>query len=170
MAMQTNRLDKASPLKLGRRFGSGVKNSDFRPNAPVQASQPDAASGAPNTPAENAGLSHCSNANNAFPAPSKDPRNDSVTEIHFAELQDGTLVELVQDSEDPRRTRLAVWKNSEVYFVDRLEQDGQVLVPLSRKSEVLGYVRLPAGALPYESAQALLRCLESLIDHAVRGC
>ena|SRR5258708_3668350 len=49
MAMQSNRLDKANPLKLGRRFGSGQKNSGFGLNAPVPASQRGAANGAPNT-------------------------------------------------------------------------------------------------------------------------
>src|SRR6266404_4539612 len=139
MAMQTNRLDKASPLKLGRRFGSGVKNSDFRPDAPDQASQRSAASGAPNTPEEtnspgsrsvlypeNPGLSRCSDANNAFGRPSEESGDDSVNEIDFAELKDGTLVELVEDSKSPGRTCFAVWKDGEVQFIDRLEQDGQV--------------------------------------------
>jgi len=180
MAVQTNRLDKASPLKLGRRFGSGVKNSDFRPNAPVQASQRGAVIGALNTPeetnssesrialhAENAGLSHCSDANNAFAAPSKESEGDSATEIDFAELQDGTLVELVEDSKEPGRTRLGVCKDGEIQFVDRLEQDGQVFVPLARNNELLRHLRLPSAALPYESVQALFSGLESLISQCV---
>src|SRR6266446_10235739 len=180
MAMQTNRLHKANLPKLGRRFGSGLKKSDFGPNAPPQASQRLAANGGPNSPEEtnspescfalhdeNAGLSHRSDGNNAFGAPSKELRNDSVTEIDFAELKDGTLVELVEDSKNPGRTCFAVWKDGEVRFVDRLEQDGRVLVPLARNNEVLQHLRLPSAVIPYESVQALLRRLESLISQCV---
>src|SRR5713226_7242528 len=93
--------------------------------------------------------------------------DDSGTEIDFAELKDGTLVELVEDSKNPGRTCFAVWKDGEVRFADRLEQDGQVFVPLSRKNEVLRHLRLPSAILPFESAQALLRRLESLTSQCV---
>src|SRR5258708_25077703 len=180
MATQTNRLSKANPLKLGRRFGSVLKKSNFGPNAPVPASQRGAASTAPNTPeeanssesrialhAENAGLNHCSDAKHAFGAPSNKSGDNSVTEIDFAELKDGTLVELVEDAKHHDRTCFAVWKHGEVRFVDRLERDDQVFVPLSRKNEVLGRLRLPSAVLPYESVQALLGRLESLISRCV---
>src|SRR5260370_32990211 len=180
MATRTNRLNKANPLKLGRRFGSGLKKSDFRPNAPVPALQRGAASGASNTleepnssesrialHAENAGLGHSSAAKHAFGTPSYKSEGNSVPEIHFAELKNGTLVELVEDSKNPGRTCFAVWKDGEVQFVDRLEQDGQVFVPMSRKNEVLRHPPLPSAVLPYEAPQALLRRLEALISHAL---
>lgn len=176
MATERNRLDKLSLPKLGRRFGSGPKNSHFGPNAPVPVSQRGGASGALNTSeeanssesrialrAKNAGFGHSSDAH----ASSKESRDDSVTEIDFAELRDGTLVELVEDPKDAGQACLAVWKDGEVRFVDRLEQDGHVLVPLSRKNEVLRRLRLPSAVLPYESVQALLRRLESLVSHCV---
>src|SRR6266851_2308232 len=93
--------------------------------------------------------------------------NDSGTEVDFAELKDGTLVELVEDAHDPDRACLAVWKDGEARFVDRLEKDGQIFVPLPRKNELLGHVRLPRGVLPYESVQALLSRLECLISQCV---
>src|SRR5216684_5872698 len=93
--------------------------------------------------------------------------DDSGTEIDFVELKDGTLVELVEDSKNPGRTCFAVWKDGKVRFADRLEQDGQVFVPLSRKNEVLRHLRLPSAILPFESAQALLRRLESMISQCV---
>jgi hypothetical protein len=180
MATQSNRLDKVSLPNLGRRFGSGPKDSHFGPNAPVSEPQRGAASGAPNAPAdtnsseagvvlhaESAGLDHCSDAKHALDAPSNKSGDNSAKEIDFAESEDGTLVELVEDSKDPGRTRLAVWKDSEVQFVDRLDQDGQVFVPMSRKNEVLRHIRLPSAVLPYESVQALLRRLESLISQCV---
>ena len=180
MATQSNRLDKVSPPKLRRRFGSGLKNSDFSPNTPVRALQRSAVSGDTSTRqeinssesrsalhAENAGLGHCGDAKYSFGTPSKESGGDSVSEIDFAELKDGTLVELVEDSKDPGRTCFAIWKDGEVQFIDRLEQDGQVLVPLSRKNEVLRNLRLPSAVLPYESSQALLHRLESLISQCV---
>ncbi len=180
MATQTKKLDKVSLPKLGGRFGSGLKNSHFGPNAPVPVPQRGGGSRALNTPeeanssesrialhAENAGLSHYSDANSAFADPSKESRDNSVTEIDFAELKDGTLVELVEDPKDAGQACLAVWKDSEVQFVDRLEQDGQVFVPLSRKNEVLRHLRLPSAVTPYESVPALLRGLESLIAQCV---
>lgn len=180
MATQSNRLGKVSLPELGRRFGGGLKNSDFGPNFPVTASQRSAASGAPSTPEEtnssesrsvllpeNPGLSHGGDANNPFGVPSEESRGDTVTEIDSAEMKDGALVELVEDSKDPRRTSFAVWRDGEVRFTDRIEQDGQVFVPFSRKNEVLRHVRLPSAALPYESSGALLRRLESFISQCV---
>jgi len=180
MATQTNRLAKAIAPKLGRKLGTRLKNSHSSVNAPVRESQRDAANKdaeAPEQtnssesrivpPAENAGLGHCSDAKHAFGAPSNKSEGDSITEIDFAELKDGTLVELVEDPKNPSGTCLAVWKDGEVRFVDRLEQDGQVLVPVSRKDEVLARLRLPCAVSRYESVQVLLCRLESLISQCV---
>ncbi len=180
MATQSNRLSKTSPPKLARRLGSGLKNSDFSRNAPVRASQRGAASGDPSAPeetnssasrlvlpAENVGLGHYSDAKHVFGAPSNKSGDNSATEIDFAEMKDGTLVELVEDAKNPGRTCLAVWKDGEVRFVDRLERDGQVFVPLARNNEILGRLRLPSAVIPYESVQELLRRLESLISQCV---
>ena len=180
MAMQTNRLDKASAPKLGRGSGTALKNSHFSANAPVRASQRGTASGAPNTPeetnssecriglpAESAGLGHCSDAKHAFGAAANRFAHRLFTEIDFAELKDGTLVELAEDSKNPGRTCFAVWKDGEVRFLDQLEQDGQVFVPLARSNEIPGRLRLPSAAIPYESVQVLLRRLESLISQCV---
>lgn len=95
------------------------------------------------------------------------PLPDEVTETDFAELKDGTLVELVEDPADPGRRCLAVWKDNQVRFVDRLEQDGRVFVPLARKDEVLRSLRLPRAVMPYESVQKLLSQLELLISQCV---
>src|SRR6266403_201691 len=164
MAMQSKRLDKASPLKLGRRFGSGLKKSDFGLNAPKETNSSESRIA---LHAENVGIGHCSDARHAFGAPSNKSEGDSVAEIDFAELKDGTLVELVEGAKHPGQTCFAVWKHGEVRFVDRLEQDGQVFVPLERNNEVLGQLRLPSAVSPYESVQALLRRLESLISRCV---
>ena len=104
MATQSHRLDKANSPKLGRRLGTGLKNLNFRPNAPVPASKRGAASGVLHTPeetnssesrialhAENAGLGHYSDVKHAFGPPSNKSEDNSVVEIDFAELKNGTL-------------------------------------------------------------------------------
>jgi hypothetical protein len=164
MATQSNRLDKTSLPKLKSRIGSGPKNSHFGPVAAVPASQAGAASGVLNTPEE----ANSSESRMALQtAPSKELRDNSATETDFAELKDGTIVELIEDPKDAGRTRLAVWRDSEVQFLDRLEQDGRVLIPLARNNEVLRHIRLPSDAKPYDSVQELLRRLETLISQCV---
>ena len=66
-----------------------------------------------------------------------------IVETYFAELKDGTMVELVQDSENPRRTLLAVWKDGDLRYLDQLEADTHVLVPLQRRNEIFMRLRLP---------------------------
>jgi hypothetical protein len=92
---------------------------------------------------------------------------NGVTETDFVELKDGTLVELVKDASNPGRTRLAAWKDGQVRFTDRHEQDGQVFVPLAWKDDILARLRLPSTVMPCESVQELLRRLESLISQCI---
>jgi hypothetical protein len=93
--------------------------------------------------------------------------NSDTTETHFAELKDGTLVELVQDPKNHVRTLLAVWKDGEARYLDELEHDGHVLVPLARTDEISKQLRLPTEARPYESSQTLLHRIERLISQSV---
>jgi hypothetical protein len=88
-------------------------------------------------------------------------------EIDRVELKDGTLVELLEDPANPNRTLLGIWQGREVHLVDRLEQDGQLFIPLARNSEILRHIRLPKDAKPYDSVQELLRRLETFISQCV---
>jgi hypothetical protein len=90
-----------------------------------------------------------------------------IVETDFAKLDDGTLVDLVQDSENPHRTLLAVWKDGDIRYLDQLEHEGHVLVPLQRKNEIFKRLRLPTEACPYESVQTLLSRIEHLISKCV---
>jgi hypothetical protein len=82
-------------------------------------------------------------------------------------MKDGTLVELVEDGQNPVRRCFAIWKDGEVRFSDRLEQDGQVFVPTAKDSKMLGCIRLPRGVEPYGSATKLATGLESLISQCI---
>ena len=106
------------------------------------------------------------NVRNAFGAHWSKSEDSLGSEVDFAELEDGTLVELVEDPKNPGRKCLAVWKDGEIQFLERLEQDGRVFVPLAN-SEILGHIQLPKGAEPFESVQKLLLGLESLIAQCV---
>jgi hypothetical protein len=90
-------------------------------------------------------------------------QSQSVNEIDFTEMGDGTLVELVEHRQNPGRRCFAIWKDGEVRFSDRLEQHGQVFVPTARDSKILECIRLPRGAESYGSAQELVTGLESFI-------
>jgi hypothetical protein len=106
-------------------------------------------------------------ANRVSESDSADSVNKQIVETDFAELKDGTLVELVQDSENSRRTLLAVWKDGELRYLSQLEHDNYVLVPLRRKNEIFKRLRLPTAMSPYESVQTLLSRIERLISRCV---
>jgi hypothetical protein len=97
---------------------------------------------------------------------SKAEPNAQAILTDFAELDDGTLVELVEDPADAH-TLFAIWKDGKVEYLDELNDGGRVLKPFSRTAELLKPVRLPKGASSYGSAQALLDALEGLISRCV---
>src|ERR1700676_1774961 len=90
-----------------------------------------------------------------------------IEETDFAELKDGTIVELLQDSENPDRSLIAVWKDGDVRYLGQLEHDSHVLVPLQRRSGIFTRLRLPTEASPFESVQTLLSRVERLICRCV---
>ncbi len=93
--------------------------------------------------------------------------DNSITPIDFAEIKDGTLIELVEDPVNLGQKCLAVWKAGEIRFLDRLEQDGRVFVPLARDNKILRSIRLPKGAESYGSVLDLITRLESLISQCI---
>lgn len=68
-----------------------------------------------------------------------------VVETDFAELPDGTLVEMIEDPTNPSRSLLAVYKNGAVECVERYRDGDRVLLPPARTG-LLKHVRLPQGA------------------------
>jgi hypothetical protein len=78
-----------------------------------------------------------------------------VREVAFAELGDGTLVEVIEDPDDPRRTRFAIAKRGRVRFADWVKLNGEVLVPISRSAVGFSDVKLPTGVRPYGSVTNL---------------
>jgi hypothetical protein len=87
-----------------------------------------------------------------------------IIETDFAELEDGSLVEMIEDPEKPSRTLLAIFKMGEVRYVHKHKCAGQVLVPIPREREIVRHVRLPRGAKPYESVAFLLREIDAIFS------
>ena len=90
-----------------------------------------------------------------------------ITEVDFAELSDGSLVEMIEDPEDASKTLLAVYRDKCVRFVERIEDQGRMLVPLSRAGEDLRHVRLAQGAEPYGSILDLKKYVASFFHECL---
>ena len=83
-------------------------------------------------------------------------RRKLVAEINFAELPDGSLVEMIEDPANPAKSLLAVYKNGTVRCTEELCDRDRVLVPLSRTDQLLRHIRLPQGAEPSGGLQNLV--------------
>jgi hypothetical protein len=91
----------------------------------------------------------------------------AVVETDFAELKDGSLVEMIEDPEDSSNTLLAVFKDGEVRFTNRLQHGDELLVPISRDKHIIKHVRLPRGVKGYESVQSLFRKIWSIFSECL---
>lgn len=96
----------------------------------------------------------------SFPIPASDSRTPSqdhlpILEIDFAELEDGSLAEMVEDPADPGKSKLAVYTKGTVQCADKWRDRNRVLVPIPR-TDVSKHVRLPQGAEPYDRLEELI--------------
>ena len=76
--------------------------------------------------------------------------------VDFAELVDGTLVEMIEDPDNPANSLFAVYKNGAVRIAPRVERENLVLVPIPREQGIFKHVRLPRGSQSYISPVSLL--------------
>ena len=88
-------------------------------------------------------------------------------EIEFAELEEGSLVELIEDPQDVERTLLAICKIGVVRYTNKVEDRGRILVPMARMALGLADVRLPTGAISYGSVQELCGTLINLVSRCI---
>lgn len=88
-------------------------------------------------------------------------------EVDFAVCEDGSLVELVEDPDQPGRARLLLWRDRQAICVDEVEDRGRLLVPISGRSEILRHVRLPRGVAPYGSVRELHDEVRDLLKRCV---
>jgi hypothetical protein len=88
-------------------------------------------------------------------------------EVDFAELVDGTLVEMIEDPDNPANSLFAVYKNGTVQIVPSVECENRLLIPIGRENEVIKHVRLPRGSRPYQSLTLLFGGILKLISDCV---
>jgi hypothetical protein len=88
-------------------------------------------------------------------------------QVDFAELEDGSLAEIVEDPADPNHTLFAIFKRGRVRLAGRVEDHGRILVPIPRNTLGFSDVKLPQGVMPYKSVTRLLRTLNTFIRYAV---
>jgi hypothetical protein len=101
----------------------------------------------------------------------KEPRSSAnclpEVQIDFAELEDGSLVEVVEDPSDSNHTLFAISKRRRIRLAGRVEDRGRILVPIPRSTIGFSDVRLPYGILPYKSVTRLVFTLWGFIRCAV---
>ena len=90
-----------------------------------------------------------------------------IIETDFAELPDGTLLDTIEDPNNPAQTLLAVYRDQSVRYADQFEADDRICVPISRTTEILRHVRFSRGAKPYKSTDHLLGALTAVISHCL---
>lgn len=96
------------------------------------------------------------------PIPESDSQADSSPhhlperEIEFAELQDGSLAEMIEDPINPAKSLLAVYANGTVRYTDKLQTGSEVLVPLSRTDPLSRHISLAQGAEAYGGLRRLM--------------
>src|SRR5215469_3229616 len=88
--------------------------------------------------------------------------SSSVIETDFAELEDGSLVELIEDPENSSNTLFVIFDGKEAHFAHEVEYKSKLLVPILRNGKIIRHVRLPQGVKPYGSADSLLEQLDSI--------
>ena len=85
---------------------------------------------------------------------SNDPAAPFV-EIDFAELSNGSLVEMIQSPVDPTKSLLAVYKDGIVQYAEQWRDGNRILVPVPWADEMLKHIRLPSGSEPYVGLEEL---------------
>jgi len=90
-------------------------------------------------------------------------RNAKTQEVDFAQLADGSLLELIQSPQSRSETCLAVWNGDKVVFKNEVNSAGTLFKPMPRSGH-LQHIRLPNGADPYDSVHALLLKINSVFS------
>jgi hypothetical protein len=80
-----------------------------------------------------------------------------TVEVDFRELEDGRLVEMIENPDDETKSILAICKNGRIRYAEELEHGNEMLVPLPKDAEFIRHVRLANGAESFGSVNTLLQ-------------
>jgi hypothetical protein len=98
----------------------------------------------------------------------KAPENcQPEVQIDFTELENGSLIEVVEDPADSDHTLFAVSKQGRVRLAERVQDRGRILVPTPRNASGFSDVKLPRGVMPYKSVMRLVHYVMQVIRCAV---
>lgn len=89
-------------------------------------------------------------------------------QVGFAEIEDGSLLETVEDPSNPTRTLLARWKNGLVTYETSVRSGRETLVPLRRDGPILRRIRLPRGVKRCASISDLANRIEEFLARLVK--
>lgn len=104
-------------------------------------------------------------ANDSAAAPSESRLPEQ--EVDFTELDDGTLIEMIEDANDAAKSLFAVYKNGSVHYAAAVDRGDRMLVPVPRDQGIFKYVSLPRGAQPCATARVPLGGIGALIRACV---
>jgi hypothetical protein len=91
----------------------------------------------------------------------------SRIEVDFKYLNDGRVIELVEDPTNPMKTKLAVFDGGKVDLADSVQYDGQLLVPVGRLADGLEDISLPRAPRPFETVKEVFYRTHNLIASCV---
>jgi hypothetical protein len=97
------------------------------------------------------------------PTPAINPR----IATDFKHLDDGRVIELVEDPSDATKTKLAVFDRGKIYLTDSVDNAGQTIVPIGRFTDGLEDIILPRSPLPYESVEQIFYQTLNLIARCI---
>lgn len=97
----------------------------------------------------------------------RDDMEPRANETAFAELPDGTVVEMIRHHYDARRIQFAVLSDGQISYADWVAAGADALVPIKSRHDILNHLVLPTGATPYESPRQLVRKIRSAIKACV---
>lgn len=88
-------------------------------------------------------------------------------QVDFVELEDGTLVEMIEDPHDPANRLLAIYKDGAVQCARNRTHRNRVLVPIGQEDRIFTHVGLARGTRPYGYFRLLMDEIASVIRHCV---
>jgi hypothetical protein len=95
------------------------------------------------------------------------PSITSRKEVDFKHLDDGRVIELVEDPADKTKTKFAVFDSGEVHLADAVDYGGQLFVPMARETHGLEDIMLPRAPQAYGSVEELFWRTSDLIAACV---
>jgi hypothetical protein len=87
----------------------------------------------------------------------------SEVAIDFAELENGTRIEIIENPDDATNCLFAVCTDGNVRYERRVASGGRVFIPVARRSGILANVPLPKGVLPCETPLDLIAQMVKLL-------